>query len=404
MALSSGTRALARLRSLGTSTSATHHRLRPQPSVSGCNGESQLDLHQLDSDLFLAKRCSLWVPPGGRGVFGGQVVGQALHAATLTVGTDRVCHSLHSYFLLPGDPTRDVIYRIHRSSDRRSFTTRSVEAIQRGKIIFQAEMSFCNAAEKSAMHHQKPMPDVPPPESLRSHLELLEEILPSLPAAMHEPVLRIRSMPVDMRFVHPPDLLDPNPPPRPPLQHIWMRITQPLDPAPRVHRACAAYFSDHALLTTALRPHGINFPSPRLGAVASLDHSMWFHTSAFRADEWMLYELHSPWAGHGRALSFGHLFERSTGTLHVTCAQEGVIRLAKPSSRKWLGESLLWGLNTSRRLKSWFGWSSAAAASAEPPVSASGGERREAEAGIVGGELQRPAAGAVAPPSQTKSE
>lgn len=268
-----------------------HHRLRPAPSISGCDGESQLDLHQLDRDLFRAKQCSLWVPPGGRGVFGGQVVGQALHAATLTVDADRVCHSLHSYFILPGDPTHDIIYQVGRSSDRRSFTTRSVQAIQHGQTIFQAEMSFSLASDHPALAHQRPMPDVPPPDSLPSHLELLDRLLPSLPSSMHAAVEKMRNMPIEMRMVDPPDLLDPSPPKKPGVQYIWMRISQPLEASPGVHRACAAYFSDHALLTTALRPHGINFPSPRLGAVASLDHSMWFHTASFRADEWMLCAL-----------------------------------------------------------------------------------------------------------------
>lgn len=307
-----------------------HHRLRTQPSTSGHDGESHLDLHQIDRDIFVAKSQSLWVPPGGRAVFGGQVVGQALHAATLTVGEERQCHSLKSYFLLPARKGLDIVYKITLRSDRKSFTSRTVEAIQDGAIIFNADFSFCRADEPSPLAHQQPMPDVPPPESLRSHAEALEELLPTLPASMHPAILQLRQIPVEMRFCEPPDLLDPNPPPRPPIQHMWLRITQPLDDAPSVHRAAIAYASDHALLSTALRPHGINFPSPRLGAVASLDHSMWFHTPSFRADDWILYAMHSNWAGHGRGLSFGQLYDRKTGTLHVTCAQEAVMRLARP--------------------------------------------------------------------------
>lgn len=279
-----------------------HHRLRPQPSISGRDGESQLDLHQLDRDLFCAKKRSLWVPPGGRGVFGGQVIGQALHAASLSVDADRACHSLHGLFILPGDPKHDIIYRVGRSSDRRSFASRSVQAVQHGQVIFQAEMSFTRAsADQPALSHQRAMPDVPPPESLPSHVELLDRLLPSLPSSLHAAVEKMRSMPVEMRMVDPPDLLELRPPSKPARQYIWMRISQPLGASPGVHRACAAYFSDHALLTTALRPHGINFPSPRLGAVASLDHSMWFHTASFRADEWMLCAPREPSAAAARA-------------------------------------------------------------------------------------------------------
>lgn len=279
-----------------------HHRLRPQPSISGCDGESQLDLHQLDRDLFCAKKRSLWVPPGGRGVFGGQVIGQALHAASLSVDADRACHSLHGLFILPGDPKHDIIYRVGRSSDRRSFASRSVQAVQHGQVIFQAEMSFTTAAaDQPALSHQREMPDVPLPESLPSHVELLDRLLPSLPSSLHAAVEKMRSMPVEMRMVDPPDLLELRPPSKPARQYIWMRISQPLGASPGVHRACAAYFSDHALLTTALRPHGINFPSPRLGAVASLDHSMWFHTASFRADEWMLCAPREPSAAAARA-------------------------------------------------------------------------------------------------------
>mmetsp|Transcript_44122 Transcript_44122/g.101985 ORF Transcript_44122/g.101985 Transcript_44122/m.101985 type:complete len:151 (+) Transcript_44122:538-990(+) len=150
------------------------------------------------------------------------------------------------------------------------------------------------------MSHQLSMPDVPPPEALVSHAELLQRLAPLLPASMRKTLENIASIPIEMRFVDPPDLLDPNPPLKAATQHIWVKVKQRLNDSPHVHRASAAYFSDHALLATALRPHGVNFPSPKLGAMASLDHSMWFHSSSFRADEWMLYSMHSPWAGNGR--------------------------------------------------------------------------------------------------------
>ncbi|KAJ1640828.1 HotDog domain-containing protein [Pavlovales sp. CCMP2436] len=266
----------------------------------------------------MAKRESLWVPPGGRGVFGGQVVGLALHACELTVEPGRVCHSLHSYFVMPGDPNHDIIFNIGRSSDRRSFATRSVQAVQYGKIIFQAEISFCNADEKSSMSHQLSMPDPEP---------------------------------------NPNDDLHPDPHTQAATQHIWVKVKQRLNDSPHVHRASAAYFSDHALLATALRPHGVNFPSPKLGAMASLDHSMWFHSSSFRADEWMLYSMHSPWAGNGRGLSFGHLYDAS-GKLHVSCAQEGVMRLARPSPRRYFADSALSAIHLLRRCSAWLVWSS----------------------------------------------
>ena len=301
---------------------------------------SVLDLQEIDTNLFVAPSPTLWVPPGGRGVFGGQIIGHALHAAHLTVdgasddaGTPpperRAVHSFHSYFLLAGDSSRDVIFRVKRTSDRRTFTTRSVEAMQRGAVIFKMQASFARGAsdEDSALQHQRPLPaDLPDPESLPSLEDRIGMLSGGLPPAVAAQLQSMREMPLDFRYVTAaPDLSGPDPAPAPPRQLLWVRTTRPLGEGDAFRHSCAAaYFSDHAFLVTALRPHGIAFPSDRIRVVASLDHSMWFHAD-FKADEWMLYEMHAPFAGRGRGFVLGHLYRRD-GTLAVSCAQEGVLR------------------------------------------------------------------------------
>lgn len=234
--------------------------------------------------------------------------------------------------------------------------------MQNGQIIFKALVSFNSDAmgggstrrfgEPQPFAHGPPMPDVPPPESLASHVELISELLPKLPRGARNILGRLLTMPVELRPVDPPNLLDPSPPRKPAHQHVWVRTTQPLGGERSAHHACAAYMSDHQLLATALLPHGVNFPSPRMGRVASLDHTMWFHSDSFRADEWLLYSMASPWSGHGRGLAFGYLYDRQTSQLVVTCAQEGIIRRARPSMRSWLAQASLWSNFHTHRLLS----------------------------------------------------
>ena len=303
---------------------------------------SHIDLEEIDRLLFRAAKEQLWLPPGGRGVFGGQILGQALHAATRAVaqspGPGWAVHSLHGYFLQAGDPRRDVLYRVRETSERRSFATRNVDAMQDGTVIFKMSSSFARAAPADARQpeHQAPYPDgVPDPESLPSMREAIDALLPRLPAGrIRDEVLRLLATPVDLRFVdEETDPLDPDPRRRPPRRKLWIRV----DAIDRratdagVDACAAAYTSDHALLTTALLPHGLQLPSPRMGAVASLDHSMWFH-APFRADDWMLYDIHAPRLNDARGLAIGSLYQ--DGKLCVTCAQEGLLRLAKPTTTR----------------------------------------------------------------------
>ena len=328
-------------RFLGAGASARGYASKPQMHKLRFETASHIDLEEIDRLVFRAAKEQLWIPPGGRGVFGGQILGQALHAATRAVegspGAGWSVHSLHGYFLHPGDPRHDVLYRVRETSSRRSYATRNVDALQRGTIIFKMQTSFARASEDRGVEepeHQWPPPEgVPPPESLPSMRESIEELLPRLPeGALRNEVLRLCATPLDIRIVgERPDPLDPDPPKSDPVRRVWIKV----DAIDRrgtnagVDACCAAYTSDHALLTTALLPHGLQMPSPKLGAVASLDHSMWFH-SPFRADEWMLFDIRSPRMRDGRGFAIGSLYQ--DGRLCVTCAQEGLLRLARPST------------------------------------------------------------------------
>mmetsp|Transcript_16968 Transcript_16968/g.34496 ORF Transcript_16968/g.34496 Transcript_16968/m.34496 type:complete len:340 (+) Transcript_16968:72-1091(+) len=301
---------------------------------------SALDLTEVDVNLYLAPFKNLWVPAGGVGVFGGQVLGQCLHAASLTSEDPAFeLHSLHAYFLRPGDATRDIVYTVKRTRDGRSFISRSVEASQRGRVIFKCSVSFHRqvSVDAAQLEHQAVMPDVPPPESIEffDHERLIRSLLARKSKGagglceldekgIRETVLRAldQPIPVDVRWI---DKNPANMEPRPAKQMAWIKTCRPLPDTPHLHRAVASFYSDYYLLITALLPHGIGFPSSRIDVLASLDHSMWFH-APFRADEWMLLEFDSPWAGGARGLSFARFYTPS-GELAVSCAQEGLIRL-----------------------------------------------------------------------------
>ena len=230
-------------------------------------------------------------------MFGGQVLGQALHAAQLSMphGSDTVPVSLHSYFLQRGRPQNDIIYRIREKVDLRSFHTRSVDAIQQGNIIFQMQAQFAKTGEQSAISHADPMPElsslgpVLPPDRCPSMADMLASLLTRAPKAMHALIEEMRVAPVDVRYAcgELPDPLDLQPTPKSSRQLLWVRIRDPVHRRTGLDECCAAYLSDQPLLLTSLRPHGLQFPSPRLGAVATLDHSMWFH-GPFHSDKWLL--------------------------------------------------------------------------------------------------------------------
>lgn len=256
---------------------------------------------------------------GTRNVFGGQVLGQALMAACRTVETSRPVHSLHAYFLLAGDKREPIDYEVDRVRDGRSFATRRVVALQKGRTIFTMMASF-QAAEAGAFEHQHPMPPVPAPDTLVSDIEQRRGLVGHLPPHVRDKLSSER--PVEFRSVDP---LDPFKPERRPAEtRIWMRTLAALPDEPALHCAMLAYASDHGLLRAALRPHGLSFMQPKLRG-ASLDHAMWFHRD-FRIDDWLLYAIDSPSGGASRGLCRGEVFSRD-GRLVASVAQEGVLRV-----------------------------------------------------------------------------
>ncbi|XP_060627784.2 acyl-coenzyme A thioesterase 8 [Anolis sagrei] len=281
---------------------------------------SVLNLEQLDLDLFRGRH--YWVPVTKR-LFGGQIVGQALVAAAKAVSDDVHVHSLHCYFVRAGDPTVPVLYQVERTRTGRSFSVRSVKAIQHGMPILTCQASF-QAAQPSPIQHQFHMPDVPLPEELLTQEELIHKYLqdPNLLERYRQGLTKMlaQEVPIEMKPVNPPDVFRRSQ--QEPKQLVWVRARGHIGECDmKLHCCVAAYISDYALLATALLPHRHH----QVGFMASLDHSLWFH-APFRADHWMLYECESPWAGGCRALVQGRLWRRD-GVLAATCAQEGVIRV-----------------------------------------------------------------------------
>ena len=275
----------------------------------------QLDLEQLEVNLFRGQSRDVGAPR----VYGGQVISQALVAAERTVD-GRVPHSLHGYFLLPGDVSAPVVYQVDRLRDGRSFSARRVHAIQHGRPILSMITSF--QAPEPGLEHAAAMPDVPPPEALASFPELVERWLaeaspvsPQIAEAMRTPGA------VEFRPVEPQNPLRRIP--GEPRQAAWFRAVDRLPDDPRLHRCILAYASDSMLVGTALRPHGRSWWQPSM-IVASIDHALWFHRPA-RVDEWLLYAMDSPSAQSARGLARGLVFDRG-GRLVASVAQEGLMR------------------------------------------------------------------------------
>jgi len=271
-----------------------------------------LDLEAIEVNIFRG------VSPKDRmqRVFGGQVLGQALMAASRTVES-RVCHSLHAYFLRAGDPKTPILYEVDQSRDGASFTSRRVVAIQHGKQIFTLAASFQTPEE--GLEHQSTMPNAPDPESLPTEEELRAKIIEQLPEQARAWFLRPR--PIEMRHVEPTNFLKPEK--RPPNQMVWFRATGRLPDDYALHQCVLAYASDTTLLDTALRPHRISWFDNSV-QMASLDHAMWFHRP-FRADEWLLYVQDSPSASGARGFNRGEIYKRD-GTLIASVVQEGLMR------------------------------------------------------------------------------
>ena len=247
-------------------------------------------------------------------VFGGQVLAQGVVASGRTVDPDRRLHSIHAYFMRPGDDSQPITFSVERMRDGRSFSTRRVHAIQHGKPILSMSASF--QAPDGGLDHQDEMPDVPGPDTLRSLADKYADL--DDPRARHlaRRAVELRHVEGDL-FAGPPDE-------QVAAQHVWLRTVGALPDDPLVHEAVLAYASDYSLLETILRRHGLPWTTPGL-KMASLDHAMWFHRPA-RADEWVLYAQSAPSAQGGRGLGIGRMFS-ADGTLVASVGQEGMVRV-----------------------------------------------------------------------------
>lgn len=272
-----------------------------------------LDLEQIEINLFRGQSHKTGAPQ----VFGGQVLGQALMAASRTV-EDYHVHSLHSYFLRGGDMNAPIIYDVDRIRDGRSFCTRRVVAIQHGRPIFNMSASF--QKQEDGYEHQPDMPDVPGPEGLKSDRELKEEIF-SAKGKDFNPYI-MPDWPIEVRRVE--DSLPTRKPKiLPPIQHVWFKVHEPLPDNAVIHKCTAAYASDLNLLSTATQPHGVSYMAGNV-RMATIDHAMWFHRPV-KADDWLLYAMDSPSASGSRGFTRGLIFNQQ-GQLVASCTQEGLMR------------------------------------------------------------------------------
>jgi acyl-CoA thioesterase-2 len=250
-------------------------------------------------------------------VFGGQVAAQALVAAGRTVGPDRPVHSLHAYFLLPGDTSVPIDYTVQRLRDGRSFGARQVLASQRGQTIFTMSASFQRPAE--GLEHRPEMPDAPDPESLPRLAERVSPYRDRTPAWWAMPTA------IDLRFTDDPPMLG-HATPREPRQRVWLRANGTLPDDPALHACVLAYASDMSLLGSVLLPHGADYQPGEI-AMASLDHAMWFHRPV-RADRWLLCAQESPTSSGARGFTQARIYTRD-GDLAVSVNQEGMVRVRR---------------------------------------------------------------------------
>ncbi|MCP3392232.1 acyl-CoA thioesterase II [Bradyrhizobium sp. CCGB12] len=268
-----------------------------------------LDLQSIEENLFRGDSPNI----GSQRVFGGQIIGQAMVAACRTL-ENRLPHSLHCYFLLPGDPEVPIIYRVKPLRDGRSYSTRRVTAIQRGKAIFCIMVSF-HAEEQGTFNHQEKIPDVPPPEKITAEELPKHLMLDETPQFIRRYyALELYSVEID-RYVG--QAIDDG------RVHFWMKTAARLPDNPALHMCALAYASDYSLLDAAMARYG-RTPFDKRMMPASLDHAMWFHRP-FRADDWLLYAHDSPSAQGGRCLTRGMIF-KADGTLVASVAQEGSVR------------------------------------------------------------------------------
>lgn len=272
-----------------------------------------LQLEQIERELFRGQSENLGLPQ----VYGGQVIGQSLSAAQQTVDPERHLHSFHSYFLLPGNPEKPIIYDVETLRDGRSFSTRRVKAIQNGRPIFYLTASY--QADEQGFEHQATMPNVVGPEGLASESDLVESVAQYLPPKIVEMFGNKR--PIEVRPV---TVINPlKPMIAEPKQYLWIKTNGEMPDELSIHQYMLAYASDWGFLTTSLHPHGVTLFSPNM-QVATIDHSMWFHRP-FKVDEWLLYVIESPSASGSRGIVRGEIYNQQ-GQLVASAVQEGLIR------------------------------------------------------------------------------
>jgi len=271
-----------------------------------------LELEKIEENLF---RGNNYQAPWKR-VFGGQVLSQALYAAQQTVPEDRCAHSMHGYFILPGDISQPIIYDVERTRDGGSFTTRRVRAIQKGQAIFSMSCSF--QKEQEGYEHQVPMPQVPPPDDLLPDYEQAQTWEATVPEFYRQILV---DRPIEFRPV---EQFNPfNTTNQKPQRYIWLKAKGQVSASKILHQAILAYASDYNLLATALLPH-LGDVSPFDMQMATLDHGMWFHQD-FDVNGWLLYALDSPSASNTRGFTRGNIFTQE-GKLIASVVQEGLIR------------------------------------------------------------------------------
>jgi acyl-CoA thioesterase-2 len=276
-----------------------------------------MELERIEDNVFRGVSRDI----GTRRVFGGQVLAQAVLAASHTV-EQRQIHSLHAYFLRAGDPDASIVYDVDRSRDGRSFSSRRVVAIQHGRPIFTLAASF--QVEEEGLEHEFAMPEVTPPEELEPPDLVSRDEFDHMPLNIQRWLDRFG--PFEFRWANAQSVFEPEP--QPPFKALWFKLHGQLPADVALHRALLAYVSDFHLVGTATLPHGLSWVSGNL-IIASLDHAMWFHRD-FKLDDWMLYVCDSPSTSGGRGLARGMLYDRQ-GTLVASTAQEGVIRVRENS-------------------------------------------------------------------------
>lgn len=272
-----------------------------------------LKLEKIENNIYRGQSQDL----GFGNVFGGQVIGQALSAASRTVAQEFQAHSLHGYFMLAGDAAKSIVYTVDCIRDGKSFVTRRVVAVQNGRAIFSMAASFHR--NEKGFEHQTSMPDIQGPEGIEPEVEMARRLSDKIPAAILEKILCKK--PIEIRVVNPVNPFAPEA--MPPEKYVWFRAIDKIPDDAAAHRYMLAYASDFHLVGTSLYPHGKTFWSSDM-QVASLDHSIWFHRE-FRMDDWLLYVMKSPSAARGRGLNIGSIYTRDK-VLVASVAQEGLLR------------------------------------------------------------------------------